>query len=254
VPESSSRHRLSALLLALGLVLTVAGCAPHATVSKPAATGQAAGTTAGEDAVAALPAGTSLVATARGPRVHVYSGPAGGSVTTLANPSSTSAPLTFLVVTSRAGRLRVRLPVRPNGATGWVPSSEVSLAVTPYQLTVSLSRRRLELRRNGLLAKTFRVGVGRSVTPTPPGTYYLTELLQPADPHGAYGPYAFGLSAFSTTLHRFAGGPGQLGLHGTDSPAGLGHDVSHGCIRLANADITELAGELPLGTPIRIEK
>ena len=32
----------------------------------------------------------------------------------------------------------------------------------------------------------------------------------------------------------------------------VGHDVSHGCIRMYNTDITYLARLLPLGTPIRI--
>ena len=94
--------------------------------------------------------------------------------------------------------------------------------------------------------------MGKVATPTPKGTYYLTELIQPPNPEGSYGPYAFGLSAFSDTLKTFAGGPGQLGLHGTDAPRGLGQGVSHGCIRVTNAVITDLAGRIPLGTPIEI--
>ncbi len=43
-----------------------------------------------------------------------------------------------------------------------------------------------------------------------------------------------------------------MGLHGTDAPHGLGTDISHGCIRVANDVITELAGQLPLGTPVDI--
>ena len=44
------------------------------------------------------------------------------------------------------------------------------------------------------------VGVGRSDRPTPGGVYYLKELLQPPDPNGAYGTYAYGLSGFSNVL------------------------------------------------------
>ena len=44
------------------------------------------------------------------------------------------------------------------------------------------------------------IGLGTSDTPTPGGVYYLKELLRPPDPHGFYGPYAFGTSAFSNTL------------------------------------------------------
>ncbi|MBW3648616.1 MAG: L,D-transpeptidase, partial [Actinobacteria bacterium] len=67
-----------------------------------------------------------------------------------------------------------------------------------------------------------------------------------------YGPYAYGLSGFSTTLDTFAGGEAVIGLHGTNDPASIGKDVSFGCIRLNNADIRELADLLPLGTPVRI--
>ena len=91
-------------------------------------------------------------------------------------------------------------------------------------------------------------------TPTPTGTYYLTELLQPPDVNGVYGPYAYGLSAYSPVLTDFAGGTGQIGLHGTNEPAGVGTDVSHGCIRVANGVITRLAHNVPPGTPISIDQ
>jgi len=54
-------------------------------------------------------------------------------------------------------------------------------------------------------------------------------------------------------LMSFGGGPGQLAIHGTDDPAGIGHDVSHGCIRMSNAGITKLAGILPIGVPVEVE-
>ena len=97
-----------------------------------------------------------------------------------------------------------------------------------------------------------RAGVGRSVVPTPAGTYYLAELLAQPNPNGIYGPYAFGLSAFSNVLYSFGGGPGEIGIHGTNNPASLGTNASHGCIRISNAGITKLARILPLGTPVRI--
>jgi lipoprotein-anchoring transpeptidase ErfK/SrfK len=98
------------------------------------------------------------------------------------------------------------------------------------------------------------VGVGRrAVTPTPFGLYYVTELLKQSDPAGPYGPYAFGLSAHSDVLHEFAGGNGEIGIHGTNDPSAVGTNVSHGCIRVYNSVISRLAHELPLGTPVRIE-
>jgi lipoprotein-anchoring transpeptidase ErfK/SrfK len=97
------------------------------------------------------------------------------------------------------------------------------------------------------------IGVGTASTPTPGGKYYIKELLEPSDPGGAYGPYAYGLSGFSNVLEEFNGGDGVIGIHGTNEPEAIGTDVSHGCIRVDNDTITEMAGMLPLGTPVHID-
>ena len=66
------------------------------------------------------------------------------------------------------------------------------------------------------------------------------------------GLFSFGLSAHSNVLKRFAGGDGRVGLHGTNQPALIGSNVSHGCIRLRNRAVRRLAKVLPLGTPVYI--
>ena len=98
------------------------------------------------------------------------------------------------------------------------------------------------------------VGVGKRSTPTPTGHYFLVELFKQSNPGGDYGPYAFGTSAYSNSLFSFGGGPGQIGLHGTNQPGLLGGDISHGCIRIRNAAIVRLAKILPLGTPLTITR
>ena len=70
--------------------------------------------------------------------------------------------------------------------------------------------------------------------------------------NGPYGSYAYGLSGFSNVLTSFGGGDGVIGIHGTNDPSSIGQDVSHGCIRLQNADIERLVRFLPLGTPVDI--
>jgi lipoprotein-anchoring transpeptidase ErfK/SrfK len=249
------------------VVLVAAGCGPASNnvsagaVSPPPSSSSTATGESSSVAVALAPKGSSLVATASGSSVTVRKSPGSpgssgspgsGAKHVLANPTSIGAPLTFLVLARQPGWLKVELPVRPNGSVGWVAESEVSTSTTPYRLVITMATHRLDVMYEGHRIARHPVGVGTVATPTPPGTYYLTELIKPPNPKGAYGPYAFGLSAFSNTLKTFAGGPGQLGLHGTDAPKGLGHDVSHGCLRVANAVITELASRLPLGTPVEI--
>lgn len=197
--------------------------------------------------------GESIVATATTRSVPIFRSPsARRPFTRLANPTSIGAPLVFLVKSRTEGWEHVFLPIRPDGSTGWVRDRDVSLAWNPYSLQALLGRHELVLRKDGRVAARFPAAVGRSVLPTPTGRYYLVALLKQPDPHGAYGPYAFGTSAFSRVLYHFGGGPGQIGIHGTDEHGSIGHSVSHGCIRLRNRDIVRLAHQLPLGTPVTI--
>jgi lipoprotein-anchoring transpeptidase ErfK/SrfK len=168
------------------------------------------------------------------------------------NRNKDGAPTTFLVRGERKSWFEVYLPIRPNGTKGWVRKKDVSVRRNDYYVTVDRSKRRLTVYRSGRAIVRQPVGLGRSVLPTPRGLYYIVELLKQPNPNGPYGPYAFGLSGFSNVLYSFGGGPGQIGLHGTNDPASIGHNASHGCIRLRNAVITKLARMLPLGTPVRI--
>jgi lipoprotein-anchoring transpeptidase ErfK/SrfK len=203
---------------------------------------------------ALVPPGDSLVAQARLRRVAVYPGVgAAKPKMVLTSPNPDGALLVFLVRSVGRHRLKVLLPTRPNLSRGWIARSDVQLALNPYRIEVQLRRHLMTVWHQGRVAERDPVGVGRrAVTPTPFGQYFITELLKQTDPSGIYGPYAFGLSAHSNVLHEFAGGNGEIGIHGTDQPWLIGRNVSHGCIRVRNDVITRLAGELPLGTPVQI--
>jgi lipoprotein-anchoring transpeptidase ErfK/SrfK len=170
----------------------------------------------------------------------------------LSNPNASGAPLIFLVLAQSGGGWKVRVPARPNDAVGWVADSEITLQVDPYELRASLRRHTLSVFKDARRVRVFAIGVGRPSAPTPTGRFFLTELLQAANPNGPYGPYAYGTSAFSDVYSEFEGGPGQIGVHGTNDPSSIGRDVSHGCIRLGEHDIRALAGMVPAGTPLTI--
>lgn len=198
---------------------------------------------------------TSVVAEARVRSLPVYGYPgAKRPIARFGRRTPSGEPRTFLVAQRLRGWERVYLPMRPNGRTGWVRDRQVSLKVNPYRVVVSRRHHTVSVYRYGRRIMRTKAGVGRSVMPTPAGTYFIVELLKQPNPRGAYGPYAFGLSAFSNVLYHFGAGPGQIGLHGTDYPAGLGTSVSHGCIRVSNAAISRLAHMLPLGTPVEIRR
>lgn len=220
----------------------------------------AAGLLAAAFVVAAPPAGAAsvpkqaVVAQARG-RVNVYRFPGAKKPFARFGPKNEwGESRVFLVAQRLDGWERVYLPRRPNGITGWVRDSAVRLAADPWRVVVSLGGHRVTVYKLGRRVLRVKAGVGRSVSRTPRGDYFLVELAKQPDPNGVYGPYAFGTSAFSNTYYHFGGGPGQIGLHGTDYPQGLGTNVSHGCIRIPNWAITRLAHELPLGTPVVITR
>lgn len=199
--------------------------------------------------------GASLVAIARGRSVALYRRPGGTPYRRLGSlPYSYGSPPVFSVGERRGGWLRVRLPIRPNHSTAWIRAASVTVSVTDYVLRIELGRHRLVVRKGGRPILRAPIGVGRAVTPTPAGRYFIAYLLRPPDPNGFFGPYAFGLSAYSNVLTAFAGGDGEIGVHGTNQPQLLGSDVSHGCIRVANPVISKLARMLPLGTPVVIAR
>lgn len=196
---------------------------------------------------------TASIATVLTDEIDVRSEPGGGEVVhTLASPNDFGADRTFLVRQAQGEWLEVFLPVRPNGSTGWIEAEGVELTVTGFRLEVDMSEFSFTVTEGGEERLTGPIAIGTGDTPTPPGEYYFTELLRPSDPDGDYGAYAFGLSGHSETLETFAGGPGQLAVHGTNDESGLGQEVSHGCIRVSNEDISWMAERLPLGTPVEI--
>ena len=195
----------------------------------------------------------ALVAEARPPQVQVYASASEDDPTaTLDNPNENGAPLVFLVEEDLGDWLKVLLPVRPNGSTGYVRAADVNVVENPYRIDIALADHRLVVTKGDEVVADEPIGVGTESTPTPGGKYYIKELLQPPDPGGAYGVYAYGLSGFSNVLDEFNGGDGVIGIHGTNEPELIGTDVSHGCIRLSNEAITDLAAVLPLGTPVHI--
>jgi lipoprotein-anchoring transpeptidase ErfK/SrfK len=197
------------------------------------------------------PRGASLVAVAHRSVVRAIS-PTGTRKWYLHNPNADGAPLVMLVIGQRTGGYLVRIPARPNGSIGWIRASDVTIGITEYSMRLSKSHHRLRVYRLGVLKRSILVGLGRASAPTPSGKYFLAELLRSPNPNGAYGPYAYGLSAFSSVFTEFEGGPGQIGMHGTNDPSSIGRNVSHGCIRMGRTDIVWLARRVPAGTPITI--
>ncbi|HEV2058992.1 MAG TPA: L,D-transpeptidase family protein, partial [Solirubrobacteraceae bacterium] len=147
--------------------------------------------------------------------------------------------------------LRIRLPQRPNGRTGWVRRGELGkLKAVRTMLRVNRATRRATLYRKGRRVWSSPIGVGKPSTPTPAGTFWVRSRLRGLAGNPVYGPYAFGTGAYSR-LSDWPGG-GVIGIHGTNRPWLIPGAPSHGCIRVPNAAISRLWPLLPIGTPVVI--
>ena len=206
--------------------------------------------------VATTTGGRSLVALVRS-RAVAFSRPGGAAVRRFGRRNVNHVPTVFAVTTLRRTHAcrpswyRVELPLRPNGATGWVRAQKVRILALDMRIVIHVKSMRLELVRGGRVVLRSPIAPGAPDTPTPLGRFYVTQRLIPKDPNGPWGPAALGTSAFSPVLKSWVQG-GPVGIHGTNEPWAIGHAASHGCIRLPNAMMKRLFDQVPAGTPILI--
>jgi lipoprotein-anchoring transpeptidase ErfK/SrfK len=242
------------LTVAVAATVLVAGCGSSqpATRTKPSTTG----------AAVAAPTATGVLATAavvRDPKTpvtvyrdHTVDAPV---VTKVPGRTRFGTAAAFAVQDARPGWVQVSLPVRPNGSSGWVKSGAVTVYEVQSVITVDRDRRTITVDVGDGHPITEPAGVGSRDNPTPPGAYYVTDLVTSTEP--GYGTFALGVSAHSSTLTEFAGQDGQIGIHGTSDPSSVGRAVTHGCVRVSSTLDAKLAawtrsGMLKIGTPVNI--
>lgn len=146
---------------------------------------------------------------------------------------------------------RVQLPIRPNGAVGYVRAGRVTLFRVRTRIEVDLSERRVEFLRDGRTVLRVAAAIGAPGTPTPVGRYYVNQRLLSGDPSGPFGPGAIGISAFSPVLTGWTQG-GPIAIHGTNAPSSIGRAASYGCLRIENRHIDAMLRANPEGTPVVI--
>lgn len=104
---------------------------------------------------------------------------------------------------------------------------------------------------------------GSEHDPLPIGDWKITGVFK--NPKFNYNPDLFWDAKPKDSKATIAPGPNNpvgvvwidlskehYGIHGTPSPAAIGHTESHGCIRITNWDAMELAGMVEKGTPVTL--
>ncbi|MCR8630723.1 MULTISPECIES: L,D-transpeptidase [Paenibacillus] len=110
--------------------------------------------------------------------------------------------------------------------------------MTVRRIIVDLSDRMLYLLDDNKVIRGFPIGIGKELTKTPIGIYTIINKVP--NPGGPFGVFWMGLSR------------PHYGIHGTNSPISVGHEVSHGCIRMYNEDVLTLSKLVSIGTQVTI--
>lgn len=151
--------------------------------------------------------------------------------------------------------IRVQLPIRPNGTSGWMRAEDAYVRPTHWGIRVRLKSRMLEVSRYGRVVRKVRAVIGAPSTPTPRGLFAVYEVAPQKDKRGFTGPWALNLTGFSTVLESFGSGPGRVAIHGRSGASfrdALGTARSHGCVRINNEVVAYMERNLLGGTPVRI--
>jgi lipoprotein-anchoring transpeptidase ErfK/SrfK len=121
----------------------------------------------------------------------------------------------------------------------------------PIRLEVSLSARQLKVVKNGDVAETYGIAVGRPSHPTPTGSFMTGDIVwnpswtpppvgwakdKSYQPPGAASNPMQGVKIYFEAPYYF--------IHGTNDPGSIGEAASHGCIRMSPDDATALAHQI----------
>ena len=107
------------------------------------------------------------------------------------------------------------------------------------QILVSIPDRKLALIEDGRVLKIYPVAVGAEQSPSPDGEFKIVNRLE--KPTYYHPGKVIRPSASNPLGTRWIGlNQPHYGIHGTNVPQSIGKAASHGCIRMAKADLEEL--------------
>lgn len=118
-------------------------------------------------------------------------------------------------------------------------------------IVVSLEDHKLALVEDGKVKKVYPVAVGKPSTPSPVGTFTIERrVVNPTYHHDGRtvlpGPgNPVGTRWMGLSKHGY-------GIHGTNEPNSIGKAASHGCIRMAKADLEEFYELVAAGDTVEL--
>jgi lipoprotein-anchoring transpeptidase ErfK/SrfK len=145
------------------------------------------------------------------------------------------------------------------------PTSQVDFPVSSLQtkhpltvrLEVNLTTRQVTVYQGAQKLKQYPIAIGRVGWETPQGGFKVNQVVRDPvwmnpltgniipsrHPQNPLGRHWIGFLSETNIWY---------GFHGNNDPKSIGQAVSHGCIRMHNADVEDLMRQVEIGTEVRI--
>jgi lipoprotein-anchoring transpeptidase ErfK/SrfK len=119
------------------------------------------------------------------------------------------------------------------------------------RIVVSIADRKLAVVESDRVVKIFATAVGAPESPSPRGVYKIVSSI--ADPTWYGKGKVIGPGKNNPIGTRWLGlSLKGYGIHGTNNPASIGHNASHGCVRMRNRDVEELFAMVAVGDQVEL--
>ena len=124
-------------------------------------------------------------------------------------------------------------------------------ARTTRRIVVSIPDRKLAVMEGERVVRIFEIAVGAPASPSPTGVFKVANSI--TDPtwygKGKVVPPGKGNPIGTRWLGLSVKG---YGIHGTNVPSSIGHNASHGCIRMRNRDVEALFPMVGVGDRVEL--
>jgi lipoprotein-anchoring transpeptidase ErfK/SrfK len=119
------------------------------------------------------------------------------------------------------------------------------------RIVVSIADRKLAVMESDRVIKIFPTAVGAPASPSPMGVYKIVTTIP--DPTWYGKGIVIGPGKANPLGTRWLGlSLKGYGIHGTNNPASIGRNASHGCVRMRNRDVEELFGMVGVGDQVEL--
>ena len=145
-------------------------------------------------------------------------------------------------------------PIQASLKTAIAP---IAAAHLPTKVLVDLSDREVWLQKGDDILAVYPVAIGKENWETPTGEFYVTQMTVNPDwrhpiteeviPSGPSSPIG------TRWIEFWRQGNSAFGFHGTNQDGLIGQAVSHGCLRMHNADVEALFDALYIGMPVTVQ-